>query len=132
MLPMMYMSIVDDEDIPAFERIYEECKDIAYMTAFDILADSMLVEDCVADVFMSIARNFQKVNKLKPYEIVRYIVISSKNRAYDIVRKESKKKEHESLAKNIYPDNTPLVPTKAARKDRMFLHLLIINFYATM
>ena len=36
MLPMIYMSIVDDEDIPAFERIYEECKDKAYMTAFDI------------------------------------------------------------------------------------------------
>ena len=92
----------------------------------------MLSEDCVADAFMSIARNFQKVNKLNPYEIVRYIVISSRNRVYDIVRKESKNKEHESLDEDIYPDDTPLVPTKAARKDRMILYLLINDFYATM
>lgn len=139
MLPMIYMAIVDDDEIPAFEIIYEECKDKAYMTAIDILADPMLAEDCVADVFMSIARSFQKVNKLKPYEIVRYIVISSKNRAYDIVRKERKYKEHELLDEDIYPDDNSLSEINIALwkevikglkpTDRDILYLKLIKGY---
>ena len=139
MLPIIYMSIVEDEDIPAFKKIYEKYKDKAYMTAFDILGDSALAEDCVSEVFLSIAKNFKKVNILKPYEIVRYIVISSKNRAYDIVRKERKYKEHELLNEDIYPDDNSLSEINIALwkevikglkpTDRDILYLKLIKGY---
>ena len=95
MLPMIYMAVIDDDDVPDFEEIYKKYRDKAYMTAFDILADAMLAEDCVADVFMALARNFQKIHKLKSYEIARYIVISSRNRAYDIAEKEKRSRTAE-------------------------------------
>lgn len=91
MLPMIYMALVDEEDLPAFEILYENHKQKAYLTAFAILQNESLAEDCVSETFLSIAKNFQNVNKLNSYEQQKYIVISIRNRAFNILTKE---KEH--------------------------------------
>lgn len=108
MLPMIYMTLVDDKDIPAFEELYEKCKEKAYMTAYDILNDHTLTEECVSEVFLAIARNFQKVNNLTSYEKLRYIVISSRNRSLDIKEKEQKHRDTEPYDEESYPDEKAL------------------------
>lgn len=90
MLPMVYMVLVDDENVPEFEKLYRDYKDKAFKTAYDILKNYSLAEECVSDVYLAAARNLQTINKLEPYEKLRYIVISSRNRAIDIAAKENK------------------------------------------
>lgn len=92
MLPMIYMILVEKEDIPAFEKLYEEYKDIAFQKAQSILENDDLAENCVAEVFLAIARNFQKVNNLSSYEQRKYIVISSRNCAINMLKKSKKEK----------------------------------------
>jgi len=91
LLPIMYMALVDDDDLPSFETLYEKHKQKAYLTAFAILKNESLAEDCVSETFLSIAKNFHNVNKLNSYEQQKYIFISIRNRALNILTKE---KEH--------------------------------------
>ncbi|MCR5143040.1 MAG: sigma-70 family RNA polymerase sigma factor [Ruminococcus sp.] len=93
MIPVIYMSLVEDEEIPAFEKLYIENKNKAYMTAFGILKNESLSEECVSETFLAVANNFQKVHNLKPYEQQKYIVISIRSRAFNILKKE---KEHKA------------------------------------
>lgn len=88
MLPMIYMAIVDDDDIPAFEKLYNKYKHKAYLVAMDFLNNTVLAEDCVSEAFIAIARNFQIVNKLEPNKQLKYVVICIKNTAKDILKKE--------------------------------------------
>ncbi len=88
MLPMMYMALVDDEEIPAFEKLYSECSQKAYHAAFDILHNEALAEECVSEAFLAAARNFKKINKLEPHKQLKYVVICSENSAKDKINKE--------------------------------------------
>ena len=88
MLPMIYMALVDDEDIPAFEKLYNENKSKAYYCAFDILNNQALAEECVSDAFFAVARNFKKVKELEPHKQVKYIVICCENNARNKMKKE--------------------------------------------
>lgn len=90
MLPIIFMDLVDESDIPAFEEMYESNKEIAYSRAYKILINSALAEECVSDVFLALAKNFQKVNKLSADEQRKYIVICVRNRAINIISKEQR------------------------------------------
>ena len=61
--------------------------------AYKILNDNTLAEDCVSEVFLAVARNFQKVNKLNADEQCKYIVSSIRNRAFNIIKKEKISRE---------------------------------------
>ena len=93
MLPLVFMGLVDDSDLPAFEELYESNKETAYKMAYKILTDKTLSEDCVSDVFIEIAKRFQKVNKLNADEQCKYIVSSIRNRALNIIKKEKRSRE---------------------------------------
>lgn len=89
MLPI-YMVLVDDDDVSDFEVLYRECRNKAYIIAYKILKNESLAEECVSEVFLSVAKNFKKVNNLVSYEQHKYIVISVRNRAFNILAKEEK------------------------------------------
>lgn len=90
MLPI-YMALIDDEeDISAFEILYKECKSKAYIIAYNILKNESLAEVCVSEVFFSVAKNFKKVNNLTSYEKQKYVVISVRNKPFNILTKEKK------------------------------------------
>lgn len=93
MLPLIFMGLVDDSDLPAFEKLYESNKDSSVKRAYKILNNYALAEECVADTFLAIARNFQKVNKLNADEQCKYIVSSIRNRAFNIIKKEKISRE---------------------------------------
>lgn len=89
MLPI-YMVLVDDDDVSDFEVLYRDCRNKAYIIAYKILKNESLAEECVSEVFFSVAKNFKKVNNLVSYEQHKYIVISVRNRAFNILAKEEK------------------------------------------
>lgn len=88
MLGVCMALIDDDDDISAFEILYKECKSKAYIIAYNILKNESLAEECVSEVFFSVAKNFKKVNNLTSYEKQKYVVISIRNRAFNILSKE--------------------------------------------
>ena len=88
MLPMIYMALVDDDDLPAFERLYEDYKDIAVKCANKILHNDALSEECVSETFLAVAKNYKTISKREMDEQVKYLYISVRNRAYNIIEKE--------------------------------------------
>lgn len=90
MLGVCMALIDDDDDISAFEILYKECKSKAYIIAYSILKNESFAEECVSEVFFSVAKNFKKVNNLTSYEKQKYVVISIRNRAFNILAKEEK------------------------------------------
>lgn len=88
MLPI-YMVLVDDDDVSDFEVLYRDCRNKAYIIAYKILKNESLAEECVSEVFFC-CEEFQKVNNLVSYEQHKYIVISVRNRAFNILAKEEK------------------------------------------
>ena len=89
MLPI-YMVLVDDDDVSDFEVLYRDCRNKAYIIAYNILKNESLAEECVSEVFFSVAKNFKKVNNLTSYEKQKYVVISVRNKAFNILTKEKK------------------------------------------
>ena len=92
MLPMIYMALVDDDDLPAFERLYEDYKDMAVKCANKILQNDALSEECVSETFLAIAKNYKTISKRDSDEQVKYLYISVRNRAYNIADKEKSSK----------------------------------------
>lgn len=92
MLPMIYMALVDDEDLPAFELLYENYKDLAAKSANKILHNNALSEECVSDTYLAIAKNYKTISKRDLNEQVKYLYISVRNRAYNIAEKEKHSK----------------------------------------
>ncbi len=85
MLPLN--TLLADEQLSDFERLYNKHKNEAYHIAFRILADSALAEDAVADGFLSIARAFKTVSSLDAHKQHRYVVVTIRNAANMILRK---------------------------------------------
>ena len=101
MLPMIYMALVDDEDLPAFESLYENNKDGAFKSANKILQNDALSEECVQEVFLAIAKNFKTISNRDAQEQVKYLYISFRNRAYNIIEKEKPAKNDMPLDEAI-------------------------------
>lgn len=102
MLGVCMALIDDDDDISAFEILYKECKSKAYIIAYNILKNESLAEECVSEVFFSVAKNFKKVNNLTSYEKQKYVVISIRNRAFNILSKEKNNNSNVPYEDDIY------------------------------
>lgn len=101
MLPI-YMVLVDDDDVSDFEVLYRDCRNKAYIIAYKILKNESLAEECVSEVFLSVAKNFKKVNNLTSYEKQKYVVISIRNRAFNILSKEKNNNSNVPYEDDIY------------------------------
>lgn len=102
MLGVCMALIDDDDDISAFEILYKECKSKAYIIAYNILKNESLAEECVSEVFFSVAKNFKKVNNLTSYEKQKYVVISVRNKAFNILTKEKNNTSNLPYEDDIY------------------------------
>ena len=106
MLPMIYMALVDDDDLPQFEELYEKYRQKAYYAAFDILHNEALAEECVSEAFLAVARNFKKVNKLEPHKQLKYVVICSENSAKNKIKKEKVNIKTEEYDDEFFTDES--------------------------
>ena len=55
MLPMIYMALVDDEDLPKFEQLYKNYRQQLYAIAYSILNNEQDAEDAVQTAYINIA-----------------------------------------------------------------------------
>lgn len=85
------MALIDDEDDKkSFEDLFNQNKSKAFAIALKILKNRALAEDACSDAFFSIAKCFQKINKLEAHKLDYYIVITVRNAALNLLKKESK------------------------------------------
>lgn len=79
-----------------FEKLYYKYRKLMYYIAFDIVGDSHLAEDVVSETFMNLARHFDFIRTLGEIscpQIKRYIVISVKHTAFNMLRKDRRQLE---------------------------------------
>ena len=106
MLPMVYMALIDDEeDKKAFDKIYYENRILLYSIAMKILGNNALAEEAVSDAFLSIAKNFQTVNILNAHKKHKYLIITIRNAANMILRKEKNDLDNLPLDETIVSDD---------------------------
>ena len=86
MLPINIL-LSDECERSEFEKLYNEYKNEAYYIAYKILDDSALAEDAVADAFLSLAGNFKTVSALDAHKKHGYIIVTIRNSARMIRRK---------------------------------------------
>jgi RNA polymerase sigma-70 factor (ECF subfamily) len=85
------MAMIDSEcDRYDFEQLFLDNKLKAFRTAYKILHNEESAEDAVSEAFLKIAECFQKIHNLTSHEMSRYVVITVRNTAINMLKKESK------------------------------------------
>ncbi len=90
MLPMIYMSLVDDDDLPRFEEIYTKYRQMLYGIAYRILNNEHDAEEAVITTYESIAEKFKEISQIPCNELPSCIVIICRNAAINIYRNNKK------------------------------------------
>lgn len=83
-----YMTIIKDQkQLSLFEQILETYQDDMFRKAYYTLRDYHWAEDAVAEAFLKIAKNIEKISSLSCQERGRYLVILTRNCAIDLARR---------------------------------------------
>lgn len=103
MLPMIYIALVDDKDVPAFEKMYNRTYKKLYSIAYNILKNHQLAEDALSEMFLRVSLSFKKINNLSLHDLDAYLVRSIKNTCYNFIEKNNsdKKKLDELIKTNV-------------------------------
>lgn len=102
-----YLSIIDsDEDRNKFEQLYITYKQDMYAVAYRILNNKCDAEDAVHDAFVRVAKNFEKISKIKCPEIRAFMVIIIKNTSIDIYNKNKKSSENTCILDDCHEIQT--------------------------
>ena len=105
MLPIINIALVDDEDVPAFEKMYNRTYKKLYAIAYDILKDHQLAEDSLSEMYLRVSLSFKKINSFSLHDLDAYLVRSIKNTCYNFIEKNnSDKKKLDELIKNNVKD----------------------------
>lgn len=87
-----YLRLIDTpENQSEFEAFYYKYRKLMYYIALDIVNDKHLAEDVVSETFMNLARNFEFIKtfgEIDCPQIKRYVVISARNTAFNMAKKE--------------------------------------------
>lgn len=90
-----YLSMLNaDEDKNKFEELYIKYRNDMYNIAFSILHNSEDSEDAVHDAFVSIANNFEKINKIPCQEVKYYFVIIVRNISINIYNSNKRRNKY--------------------------------------
>lgn len=104
-LPIINIALVDDEDVPAFEKMYNRTYKKLYAIAYDILKDHQLAEDSLSEMYLRVSLSFKKINSFSLHDLDAYLVRSIKNTCYNFIEKNnSDKKKLDELIKNNVKD----------------------------
>ena len=83
-----------------FEEIYNDNRNIMYNCAYSVLGDTPSAEDAVQDAFLSLARNFDKLDTSDNSRIRSYLIITVRNYSF----KQYNKRKHEMAAEDVWLD----------------------------
>ena len=126
-----YMAMIDDKALcNEFEKFYYASRVKAMRVAYSVLGSDALAEEAVSESFLKLAKCFQKVHSLPSHKLESYFVITVKNTAVDMLRKEKKIETVEyddELDHEPMPDAYPSAPNECIAKlsdtDREVLYL---------
>ena len=99
MLGVCLALIDDEEDKKAFETLYNRYRNLMLYVANQILHNKEEAEDAVAEAFLRIAKNFEKVHKDICPKTAGFFVLIVRNVSTDMYRK-NKKSETIELEEN--------------------------------
>lgn len=87
----MYLSVIETtEDKSLFEAIYYTYRNQMYSIACGILKDESLAEDAVQEALLRLAKQITVFREMPENEVRAYILITTKNTAINIYKKEQK------------------------------------------
>lgn len=81
---------MNTEEKSKFESIYYRHKNALFHQAMSIVNNEKDAEDVLQEAFIKIAKNLKLINDIKSKETVSFLIVITKNTAYDYIRKSSK------------------------------------------
>lgn len=107
----LYLAALDnDDDRNKMEEIYNEYSHKMLWYAISIFKNKELAEDAVHNAFLSIIKHKEKFFQISGRELQSQIVIITKNKCLDILRKDSKiaDVEFEDISYFLQSDDAPM------------------------
>ena len=91
------LALIDEpSDREKFTELYNTFKYDVYLQAKEIIKDEYLAEDVLQEVFLYVAKNFQRLRMQHEKQIRRYIILCAKSRALNMLEKQNREKAHAS------------------------------------
>lgn len=85
-----YMAMIDDKALCSdFENFYTDNRIKGMRTAFAVLKNNALAEEALSESFMKLAKNYKKIHALPSHKLQAYFVITVRNTALNMLKKES-------------------------------------------
>ena len=96
---IIFFHNLTDEQKELINKIFSDMNALFYYISYDILKNQFDAEDAVAQTFLNISRNIEKISDLSCPEIRPYCVVILKNESINILRKSSKYISNEDIDK---------------------------------
>ncbi len=91
MLSAILLSVnMENIDKNKFENIYYTYKNVLFYCAIRILKNESDAEDVLQEAFVKIAKNIKLIDSIKNKETLAFLIVITKNTAYDYLRKNQK------------------------------------------
>ncbi len=91
MLSVVFMTIdMDVKEKHLFEKIYNKYKNVLYNVAYGISKNEKDAEDILQNAFIKVAKNIRSIYDTDSKETLSFLMVITKNTAYDFLRKRTK------------------------------------------
>lgn len=91
MLSVIFMSVdMNDEEKNKFEKLYNKYKNALFYQALKFVQNEADAEDILQNAFIKIAKNINSIDDSNSKETLSFLIVITKNTAYDFIRKTSK------------------------------------------
>ena len=109
MLSIILSSVdLNTEEKSKFEQIYHRHKNTLFFQALKIVKNENDAEDILQEAFIKIAKNIKSIHDIKSRETLSFLIVITKNTAYDYIRKASKITELPLSETETYIDESAL------------------------
>lgn len=88
MLTMYLAMLGSEEDRERFTLLYEAHEKRLYAVALKVLGDPTRAEDAAQQTWLQVLRNWERVNALDWDSAAKYLAVSARNAALDMLKKE--------------------------------------------
>ena len=91
MLSFILCSVdLDTDEKSKFEAIYYRHRNTLFYQALKIVKNETEAEDILQEAFIKIAKNVRSIGDIESRETISFLIVITKNTAYDYIRKSSK------------------------------------------
>lgn len=121
----LYLACLEDaDDKRRFEEIWHACKRLVFHTAYTILGDEHLAEDVMQEAFFYLARHFSSIDTADDRRVRRYLVLTARSRALDLLRRAGREMPAPDLQAGADPDPVPQDAVVAGEQLARLLRLV--------